>query len=127
MYDPQQVKELQKATLNWLNAQSPSANNVEELRNILRFHENRYYVMNDPLVSDFEYDTLYKLLEKFEKEDAGIITPDSPTQRVGAGQIRDFPKTNHLVPMLSLENSYNAEDRLDFYRKARELSGLDTM
>lgn len=127
MYDPQQVKELQKATFNWLNAQSPSANNVEELRNILRFHENRYYVMNDPLVSDFEYDTLYKLLEKFEKEDAGIITPDSPTQRVGAGLIKDFPKTSHLVPMLSLENSYNAEDLLDWDRKARELSGLDTI
>ena len=127
MYNPQQVKELQTATLKWLKDKNPSAKNVEELRNILRFHENRYYVMNDPLISDYEYDMLYKLLEKFEKEDAGIITKDSPTQRVGAGLIKDFPKTQHLVPMLSLENSYNADDLLDWDRKARELSKLDTI
>lgn len=127
MYTPQQVKELQTATLKWLADQNPSVKNVEELRNVLRFHENRYYVMNDPLISDFEYDTLYKLLEKMEKEDAGIITRDSPTQRVGAGLIKDFPKTQHLVPMLSLENSYNADDLLDWDRKARELSKLDNI
>ncbi|RYY46287.1 MAG: NAD-dependent DNA ligase LigA [Chitinophagaceae bacterium] len=127
MYDPQQVKTLQTATLKWLNDTNRSIEEVEELRNILRFHENRYYVMNDPLISDFEYDSLYKLLEKFEKEDAGIITKDSPTQRVGAGLIKDFPKTRHLVPMLSLENSYNAEDLLDWDRKARELSKLDSI
>lgn len=127
MYSPQQVKELQTATLKWLQDKNPSVKEVEELRNILRFHENRYYVMNDPLVSDYEYDMLYKLLEKFEKEDAGIITRDSPTQRVGAGLIKDFPKTQHLVPMLSLENSYNADDLLDWDRKARELSKLDTI
>lgn len=127
MYTPQQVKDLQTATLNWLADKNPSVKNVEELRNILRFHENRYYVMNDPLISDFEYDILYKLLEKFEKENAGIITKDSPTQRVGAGLIKDFPKTGHLVPMLSLENSYNADDLLDWDRKARELSKLDTI
>jgi DNA ligase (NAD+) len=81
-------------------------------------------VQNDPLISDFEYDTLYKLLEKFEKDYPAAITPDSPTQRVGKGLIKDFPKTQHLVPMLSLENSYNADDLLDFDRKAKELSGL---
>ena len=127
MYTPQQVKELQTASLQWLSNQQPSVKEVEELRNILRFHEYRYYVMNDPLISDAEYDTLYKILEKFEKEDAGIITKDSPTQRVGAGLIKDFPKTQHLVPMLSLENSYNAADLLDWDRKARELSKLDTI
>ncbi len=127
MYNPQQVKELQAATLKWLNDSNPSATAVEELRHILRFHENRYYIMSDPLISDFEYDRLYKLLEQFEKTDAGIITRDSPTQRVGAGLIKDFPKTQHLVPMLSLENSYNAEDLLDWDRKARELSKLDSI
>ncbi|RYY69156.1 MAG: NAD-dependent DNA ligase LigA, partial [Chitinophagaceae bacterium] len=127
MYTPQQVKQLQSSTLKWLNEKTGSIREVEELRNVLRFHENRYYVMNDPLISDFEYDTLYKQLEKFEKEDAGIITKNSPTQRVGAGLIKDFPKTRHLVPMLSLANSYNAEDLLDWDRKARELSKLDAI
>ena len=100
---------------------------VEPLRDILRFHEYRYYVQNDPLISDFEYDTLYKKLEKFEREHPASVTADSPTQRVGRGLIKDFPKVQHLVPMLSLENSYNAEDLLDFDRKARELSGLETI
>src|SRR5438045_8521234 len=68
---------------------------------------------------------LYKQLEKIEKEDPTLITSDSPTQRVGIGLIKDFPKVQHLVPMLSLENSYNADDLKDFDRKARELSGLD--
>jgi DNA ligase (NAD+) len=91
--------------------------NVEELRNILRFHEHRYYVENNPLISDFEYDTLYKKLEKFEKENPDETTSDSPTQRVGKGLIKNFPKVQHLVPMLSLDNSYNADDLLDFDRK----------
>ena len=131
MYNNLQTIVLQKKTTEWLasvNATNISEivkNNTEDLRNCLRFHEYRYYVQNDPFISDSEYDTLYKLLEKFEKENPYAITADSPTQRVGMGLIKNFPKTQHLVPMLSLENSYNAEDLLDFDRKARELSGLE--
>jgi len=133
MYNNEQTKELQQHSSEWLSATKADGiaekvkNNTEDLRNCLRFHEYRYYVQNDPLISDFEYDTLYKLLEHFEKENPDTITADSPTQRVGKGLIKDFPKTQHLVPMLSLENSYNADDLLDFDRKARELSGLDTI
>ena len=131
MYDQKQTKELQKATTEWLSVakglhiEKISKDNIEDLRNALRFHEYRYYVQNDPLVSDYEYDTLYKLLEKYEQQHPGAITTDSPTQRVGIGLIKDFPKVQHLVPMLSLENSYNAEDLIDWNRKAKELSGLD--
>ena len=131
MYDPKQTKELQKKTEGWVavakNAKGADVNkkNVEELRNCLRFHEYRYYVQNDPLISDFEYDSIFKLLERFEKENPDAVTKDSPTQRVGKGLIKDFPKVQHMVPMLSLDNSYNADDLLDFDRKVRELSGLD--
>lgn len=131
MYNSTQTKELQKKTSGWItiakNAKGAEVNkkNVEELRDCLRFHEYRYYVQNDPLISDFEYDSIFKLLEKFEKENPGSITKDSPTQRVGKGLIKDFPKVQHLVPMLSLDNSYNADDLLDFDRKVRELSGLE--
>lgn len=127
MYSPDQTKQLQSAGNHWLTAKhTPKTDaELEELRSALRFHEYRYYVMTDPLISDFEYDTLYKLLEKAEKENPALITKSSPTQRVGAGLIKDFPKTQHLVPMLSLENSYNAADLLDWDRKARELTGLD--
>jgi DNA ligase (NAD+) len=128
MYNDKQTKHLQEQTTALLKEHVECENdNVERFRNILRFHEYRYYVQNDPLISDFEYDTLYKQLEKFEKENPAAITPDSPTQRVGAGLTKDFPKVQHLVPMLSLENSYNAEDLIDWDRKCRELSGLDTV
>jgi len=127
MYSKEQIKELQEKSETFLKytEENIDANNIESLRNVLRFHEHRYYVENNPLISDYEYDTLYKLLEKFEQSNPQSITKDSPTQRVGAGLIKDFPKTNHLVPMLSLENSYDDADLLDWDRKAKELSGLD--
>lgn len=125
MYDLQQTKLLQTRTDEFKKrATTLNKSSIGDLRNVLRFHEYRYYVQNDPLISDTEYDILYKQLEAFEKEDPSLITIDSPTQRVGIGLIKDFPKVQHLVPMLSLENSYNADDLLDWDRKARELSGL---
>ncbi len=130
MYNQHQTKELQHKTTEWLsslklaNAEDIIKDNIEDLRDILRFHEYRYYIENDPLISDYEYDTLYKALEKFEKEHPDVITPDSPTQRVGKGLIKDFPKVEHLVPMLSLENSYNADDILNWDRRVKELTQL---
>ena len=128
MYSKEQTKEIQRLTAELIKKQSPFSikeQDAEQLRDILRFHEYRYYILNDPLISDYEYDQLYKALEKIEKENPGLITPDSPTQRVAKGLTRDFPTVQHLVPMLSLNNSYNAEDLIDFDRKARELTGLD--
>jgi DNA ligase (NAD+) len=101
--------------------------NIDSIRNVIRFHEHRYYVMNDPLISDFEFDKIYEALKKIEKINPSLITSDSPTQRVGPGITKQFNTVPHLVPMLSLENSYNAEDLLDWDRKARELSGLDNI
>ncbi len=126
MFNAQQVRELQQSSKKWLSSSDSelTPDNLEELRNILRFHENRYYVENEPLISDFEYDALYKKLERFEEGNPSLVTGDSPTQRVGKGLIKDFPKVQHLVPMLSLNNSYDAEDMIDFDRKVRELSGL---
>lgn len=129
MYTPAETRHLHEASLQWLSGkkQPQAPNQVEELRAVLRFHEHRYYVMADPLISDSEYDTMFKLLEQVEKEHPEWITRNSPTQRIGPGLVKDFPKTRHLVPMLSLENSYNAEDLLDWDRKARALSGLETV
>jgi DNA ligase (NAD+) len=128
MYNEQQTKQLQQQTAEFIKQKTEcKKQDVEELRNILRFHEYRYYVQNDPIISDFEYDTLYKKLEHFEKENPQLITADSPTQRVGKGLVKDFAKVQHLVPMLSLENSYNADDLLDWDRKCKELSGLDVV
>ncbi len=124
----QRTKELHQQTSDWLsNLDSIQLSAIELLRDILRWHEYRYYVQNDPLISDAEYDSLFKILQNFEQQNPAIITPDSPTQRVGVGLTNDFAKVEHLVPMLSLENSYNADDLLDWDRKARELSTLETL
>ena len=128
MYQPEQNRALQRKTMDLLDHVSDEhyiASHLETLREVLRFHEYRYYILNDPLVSDTEYDHLFKALEKFEEKHPGKITPDSPTQRVAPALTSQFVTVQHLVPMLSLENSYDAEDLADWDRKARELSGLE--
>ena len=128
MYNNAQTIDLQKLTKSLLR-ELPNIppGQIHPLRNLLRFHEYRYYILNDPLISDVEYDQLYAALTAMEQADPALITPDSPTQRVAGGLTPSFPTVQHLVPMLSLENSYNADDLLDFDRKAREQSGLDAI
>ena len=128
MYSKDATQKLQKITSSFLKKVESSKinkNEIEELRDSLRFHEHRYYLLNEPLISDFEYDQLFKLLQKLEEENPKLVTPDSPTQRVAKGLTKDFPTVQHLVPMLSLENSYDEEDLIDFDRKARELTKLE--
>lgn len=127
MYSKEETTKLQKTTDQLLKdvEKGISENKIESLRDILRFHEHRYYILNDPLISDFEYDQLYKALEKIEYKNPSLISVDSPTQRVAKSLTKDFPAVQHLVPMLSLDNSYNSDDLVDFDRRARELTGLD--
>jgi DNA ligase (NAD+) len=129
MYNQQQTKELQSLTEKLLQKakgqQAFRTEEIEQLRRILRFHEYRYYVQNDPLLGDVEYDTLFKQLQKAENDDPSLITSDSPTQRVGSSLNASFNTVQHLVPMLSLENSYNAEDLLAWDKTVRTLSGTN--
>lgn len=96
---------------------------IAKLRDEIRHHEHRYYVLNDPEISDTEFDKLVKRLEALEREHPEQVTPDSPTQRVGGAPADEFPKVRHSVQMLSLGNTYNIEELRDFDRRARELSG----
>lgn len=127
MYQPSETLRLQEATLQLLSQPLITPQQIPLLRDVLRFHEYRYYILNDPLLADPEFDALFNTLVQLEKEDPSCITADSPTQRVAKGLTASFPTVTHMVPMLSLDNSYNAEDLRDFDRKARELSGLDTI
>ena len=121
MYTEQQTIDLQSKTGQLLQVlPSIPAKDAELLRDVLRFHEYRYYVLDAPLIADYEYDQLYKSLEAIEKEHPELIRPDSPTQRVANGLNSAFPTVSHLVPMLSLDNSYNAEDLIDWDRRVRE-------
>ena len=127
MYSLQQTRDFQKKTdafLKNVSSKSYVLLNLDDLRSLLRYHEYRYYILTDPLISDFEYDQLYKALENIEKEKPELITKDSPTQRVATALTAHFPKAEHLVPMLSLENSYDADDLIDWDRKAREAAKL---
>ena len=126
MYSPDSIRQLQLQTQDLLkNIQQENAFDISLLKQVLQFHEYRYYVLNDPLIADQEYDKLYKSLVKAEETNPALITPDSPTQRVGNSLNNQFTTVSHLVPMLSLDNSYNAEDLIDFDRKAREITGLE--
>lgn len=129
MYSTEQIQSLQQQSIRFLSQINERSipvvpGNITLLREILQFHEYRYYVLSEPLVSDYEYDLLYRLLLKTEQAYPELITPDSPTQRVGSSLNQNFITVQHLVPMLSLDNSYNAVDLIDFDRKARELSGI---
>ncbi|WEK37153.1 MAG: NAD-dependent DNA ligase LigA [Candidatus Pseudobacter hemicellulosilyticus] len=127
MFSPEQSRSLQQQTIDLLKAgqQGIGPDRLLELREILRFHEYRYYIENDPLISDAEYDQLFKALEQVETMQPDLVTPDSPTQRVSKGLTKEFPAAPHLVPMLSLENSYNEQDLVDWDRRVREGAGLD--
>ncbi|MFN5761019.1 MAG: NAD-dependent DNA ligase LigA [Sphingobacteriales bacterium] len=124
MFNSEETIRLQEASFRLLSLASIEEKDIELLRDVLRFHEYRYYILSDPLISDKEYDVLFTALEKLEKNNPSLIVSDSPTQRVAKGLTTQFPVVQHLVPMLSLENSYNADDLRDFDRKAKELSGL---
>jgi DNA ligase (NAD+) len=124
MYSKEEIRQLQSDTILFLKNPGKEVDfisKLDTLREILRFHEHRYYVLNDPLISDFEYDTLYKILEDIESKHPELITSDSPTQRVGNSLNTEFVTVPHLVPMLSLENSYNPKDLIDWDKRARGL------
>ena len=99
---------------------------MKELRKQLDYHNHRYYVLDDPEVSDPEYDDLMRELREIEEANPDLLTPDSPTQRVGGKASERFAQVEHVEPMLSLANARN-EDELRAWAKRveRQLERLD--
>ncbi|MFK7932504.1 MAG: NAD-dependent DNA ligase LigA [Saprospiraceae bacterium] len=120
MNNQKELFELSKQLLAAKDTTTNPATTAAQLREVIVYHEWRYYVKNDPVISDFEYDTLFKQLEKIEADQPDLITPDSPTQRVSSDLTSNFPSVEHLTPMLSLDNSYNAEDLLEFDKQVKK-------
>lgn len=87
---------------------------IEDLRNRIRYHDHRYYVLDSPEISDAEYDRLFKRLEELEKENPALITPDSPSQRVGGTALARFGQIPHAMPMLSLSNVFEESELYEF-------------
>ncbi len=94
---------------------------IEELRDKLREHDYKYYVLFEPTISDQDYDNLVKELEKLEEENPDLVTPDSPTQRVGKDLTKHFKPVQHIIPMLSLANTYKEEELYDFDRRVKDV------
>jgi DNA ligase (NAD+) len=102
---------------------SSAAARAAELRLELRRHEHLYYVLDAPEIGDAEYDALMNELKRIEAAHPELVTPDSPTQRVGGKPAEGFVKVRHSRPMLSLDNAYSAEELADWDRRVRELAG----
>jgi len=96
---------------------------IEALREKIRRHEHLYYVLDQPEISDAEFDRLMQQLKDLEAEHPSLVTPDSPTQRVGGKPREGFVKVPHSSPMLSLDNTYNEEELRNWERRVHELSG----
>ena len=100
----------------------PANKRIENLREQIREHEHRYHVLDQPVISDFEFDQLLRELKRLEQENPELITPDSPTQRVGGEPAKEFPSHQFSKPMLSLENAYSEDELKDWGRRVSQLA-----
>ncbi len=100
---------------------------VGRLRKEIDYHNYRYYVLDSPVISDAGYDRLMRELEAIEQRYPALVTPDSPTQRVGAAPLKEFRRIRHAIPMLSLDDAFSDEELEAFDRRARERLGADAI
>ena len=113
--------------LSLLDIDSPeeaAGKRVEELRRQLEHHNRLYYVLDAPTITDAEYDELFRELQRLEEQYPGLVTPDSPTQRVGGAPLDKFTSVTHRLPMLSLENATNADEIREFDQRVKKILGL---
>jgi DNA ligase (NAD+) len=106
-----------------MNAGGRAAREIEDLRRQIEHHNYLYYVLDRPEIPDAEYDRLMRRLQELEAEHPDLVTPESPTQRVGAKPLKQFAEVRHTIPMLSLNNAFSDEEAEEFDRRARERLG----
>jgi len=104
-----------------------AARRIPKLRQEIEYHEKKYYVDNNPQISDFEFDKLVKELQELEGRFPDLVTPESPTQRVGEKPVEGFPTVSHRLPMLSLDNCYTVEELREFEERLRKLLPGETI
>lgn len=122
MYQPEDEQRLTlwaKELLQQTDTEEAAAR-IERLRAVINYNDWKYYVQDNPVLADAEYDALFKSLKDIEAAHPDLVTADSPTQRIAMGLSEQFTSVAHLVPMLSLENSYNAEDLRDWDKRCRD-------
>ena len=104
---------------------SQALKRISELRDLIEYHNRRYYQLDDPEISDHEYDTLMRELAELEDRFPDIDRTASPTQRVGASPLEKFGTVTHLTPMLSLANAFSDEEIVEFDNRIKSLLGDD--
>jgi len=124
MYTAESKKKWLSLTISY-SKKEIGVEDIDNLRSILRFHEWSYYINNESLISDFDFDQLFKQLQALESANPSLITEDSPTQRVSNDISDSKNSVKHLMPMLSLDNSYNASDLKSFDDSIKKLTGID--
>jgi DNA ligase (NAD+) len=127
MYSKEQQQELHQLLQQLLQAENKFSDEekVLALRKVINYHDWRYYVLSEPIVTDFDYDSLFKQLKEIEAQNPNLVTEDSPTQRVARALTNEFESVAHLASMLSLENSYNLGDIEEFHRRVTDLVRTD--
>ena len=103
-----------------MEGQVKAAKKIESLREKINDHNYRYYVLDDPVISDAEYDRLFNELKKLEHDYPDLVTDDSPTQRVGGAPLKEFNEVKHDVPMLSLDNAFTDDDIIAFDQRVHD-------
>lgn len=127
MYTNADEQRLYAAAKSLLQSATEDEATIQALRDVINYADWKYYVQDDSLLTDVEYDTLFKNLKQLEEKFPEQVTADSPTQRVALGLSEKFPAVSHLVPMLSLDNTYNAEDLYDWDKRCKDYAGTDNI
>src|ERR1043165_3746772 len=127
MYSKEEQQELNQLSKKLIKSgdEFSDKERVTALKRVINYLDWRYYVLSEPVASDFDYDMLFKSLRALETAHPNLLTADSPTQRVARGLTDEFQSVPHLVSMLSLDNSYNVDDLNDFDRQVKKLTGTD--
>jgi len=102
---------------------SQALKRISELRDLIEYHNRRYYQLDDPEISDAEYDRLMRELMELEAQHPDVDRTASPTQRVGAAPLEKFRSVTHLTPMLSLGNAFSEQEMIEFHERIRRLLG----
>ena len=124
MYSKEEQQHLNHLSQQLLKPESDFSeeDKVTALRKVINYHDWRYYVLSEPIITDFDYDALFKQLMQLEAQHPNLITEDSPTQRVARALTDEFESVSHLASMLSLENSYNLADIEEFHKRVTGLT-----
>ena len=127
MYSEQQQQHLNQLTQQLVKhtGHLSEKEKIDSIKEVINYHDWRYYSLSNPVLLDVDYDKLFKELKDLEKAHPELVTPDSPTQRVARGLTEDFTQVSHLVSMLSLDNSYNEADVAAFDKSVKKLTGAE--